>query len=607
MKFTLSVLVLLHLPTVSIAQGPGGVPGAAPPPPPTYYSVYVPVGAGEPQTERTEFKAFGHFPDVFTQCGKVTTPNLNEALKLANVPTDQEIYVDCEPSPTRVIVAEDVEFKDFERKFEKECELFACSDEDYEAAGTDLASITNSEGGDKTPKAPVPEKAETNVCGAKKAGYLKAGKRKVVFANEADCFNFMPDLKTKLTREGGKVVRQVPRWLKNGEDRVNLRHFYFSDEKSENLERIPYIFTSPQTPNPEYQQCNTACDEGTVVKITMNPGAYSSMIYIDEKKCSSFRICFSPTNFLDDQKTPTCLDDFTIDVLVKNGIVIWGKKGRSSIIEFRSPYHDNATAVPIEFGFGVVLKADPAKGRTTDEMSGNFYFGNDHREFVTSDSVGYDAATASQLAFIFPHTNCLKKSAGIFSKNIQTGKALTTTKLKVGHLFNEKGEAITGATFEVATTTTQEPIHDLAYTTTPAAISIIPEPGALSLIMDDQSNSDAVFIEGKWWTWGIYLGFIIGTLSTLGIGSGLFYVLRRTVFSVWYRGMYKRYGCDASGTTGGITGIGFGNTTAAIETVVGTTGGGTTMGTTTGGETTTSGGTTGNLTSSTSKTSTLAM
>ena len=72
-----------------------------------------------------------------------------------------------------------------------------------------------------------------------------------------------------------------------------------------------------------------------------------------------------------------------------------------------------------------------------------------------------------------------------------------------------------------------------------------------------------------------------------------------------YRGMYKRYGCDASGTTGGITGVGFGNTTAAVETVVGTTGG-TTVGTSTVG-TTGGGDTTGGTTGSTSGSSTIAM
>lgn len=159
----------------------------------------------------------------------------------------------------------------------------------------------------------------------------------------------------------------------------------------------------------------------------------------------------------------------------------------------------------------------------------------------------------------------------------------------------------------------------------------------------DTVKSERVFVKGKWWWWAIYLGFVIGTLITLAVGGGLFYVLRRTVFGIWlvydleililegrrryvdrrkqqsaatcmqvgrhvairrnshsvidkhtrsrtkmfyfrYRGMYKRYGCDPSGTTGGITGIGFGNTVTGDVTVQetsgNTTGGGTTTNTT---------------------------
>ncbi|VDM59328.1 unnamed protein product [Angiostrongylus costaricensis] len=95
--------------------------------------------------------------------------------------------------------------------------------------------------------------------------------------------------------------------------------------------------------------------------------------------------------------------------------------------------------------------------------------------------------------------------------------------------------------------------------------------------------------------WMIFFGFFIGSLLALILAGAILYLARRTVYTDWYRGMYKRYGCDASGVTGGVTGSEFGNTTTAGGTIGGTTLGGNTtgglsaMGTTGGG--TTSGGT----------------
>lgn len=73
-----------------------------------------------------------------------------------------------------------------------------------------------------------------------------------------------------------------------------------------------------------------------------------------------------------------------------------------------SPYHDEDNVVGIEFGYGVKT----SKG----DLAGEFYIGNDHREFVQSDSSGYTSASSSKLAFFFPSDGCLRATAGIFSK-----------------------------------------------------------------------------------------------------------------------------------------------------------------------------------------------
>ncbi|PIC41134.1 hypothetical protein B9Z55_008658 [Caenorhabditis nigoni] len=585
MKFSISFLWLL-LP-ISVAQGP-----PTPPPFSHYESVYLPIGVGEPQLSRTEFKPFGLFPEIFTNCGKFTSSKINPGMP-DTVASSLEITVDCEPTPGRVIISDARHFAIFYRDLKGECETMTCSSSTYPNKGDAITGFSNQAPGIDA-QAPVPENPGRSVCEDKLPRYTDNEDYTILFANEGNCFEFASNLKDLLTPDPGLKIktRQVPRWLKKDQDRVDIRNFYFSDEKSENLFRVPYAFTFKDPPQSKiaYKDCGTACDQGTVLKYGMKQGTYSMMIYVNAQKCSSFRICFNPENYSEDDKIPKCKDDFTIDVLFRNGVVVWGKKGRSSVIEFISNYHDEATTVPIEFGFGVKVG-----GKT----SGNFYFGNDHREMVTSDSGGYGTDIAAQLAFFFPDDSCLTKTAGIFSKTITYGKALTDGNVVKDYIkFDEQGQPIDLPTNEVATTTVQPKINNFVLTTTPMSPRIIPEPGALSLIESNEATNEALYVTGKWWIWGIYFGFIAGTLLTLGIGGGLFYVLRRTVFSVWYRGMYKRYGCDASGTTGGITGVGFGgNTTAAVETVATGATGATTVGTTGASTVGTTGGTTSGSTS----------
>ncbi|CAL2035491.1 unnamed protein product [Caenorhabditis brenneri] len=584
-----------------------------------YFGVNVPTGVGKPQSTRKEIKPFGLFNEAFTKCGKTSVTKINEAW---TSPMSTEVYVDCEPTPTRmhITLSDDVSFNKFERDWKQECELLTCSTEDLLAKGAALTkgSNVNATFSDDS-EAPTPDHSDDLVCEGKKWEWPvdkinnQPVHKKVLFANEGNCYAMdnklkenLESLKDSKTKTTYIPIAQIPRWLDANEERFNLRHFYFSDEKPENLERVPFIFPRPSPPKITFKQCDTTCDKGTVVKIKMRPLSFKSMIYVDPKKCGSFRICFSPKDFTVDDVVPTCNPDYIIDVLFKNGVVVWAKKGRASVIEMMSPYHDLGHMVAIEFGYGVKSKQDAKK------VSGEFYIGNDHREFVTSDSNGYPPETASQLAFMFPTEDCLMPMAGIFSKDIENGKSLTEKDVVKGNTYNEKGEAITAKTAEQFTTTTEQPVFNFVKTTTPEPIRVIPEASALVAVAESEAQSRAVYSEGKWWTWGVYLGFVIGTLLTLGIGGGVFYLLRRTVFGVWYRGMYKRYGCDASGTTGGITGIGFGNTTTAMQTIapgetgntMGATTGGTTTGTTGGG---TTGGTTGNLTSSTSGTSTIAM
>lgn len=189
---------------------------------------------------------------------------------------------------------------------------------------------------------------------------------------------------------------------------------------------------------------------------------------------------------------------------------------------------------------------------------------------------------------------------------ITTGKAYTSETVKVvGGIDKSQdgGQTITGPqNNSVTPEPTLEPIYDFPKTTTAAPLVVA--PGVVDLgLLDSSNKSAATYVKGKWWIWGLYFGFLSGTFLTLLLGGATFYLTRRTVFGIWYRGMYKRYGCDASGTTGGITGVGYGTTVTGTQTVGDTTAAGNTV---VGGKTSAS-ATTGTTTGATEATSTTSM
>ncbi|KAF1770187.1 hypothetical protein GCK72_002005 [Caenorhabditis remanei] len=603
--YLLSLLLLLS--TVSHVTGDQLVSTNLNPLP----SLYVPVGVGfSPDNTKLndDFGMFGnHFggtdKDAFTTCGRKTVKSLNERFTNAHI----EVDVICEPSPHRVIIKADGKSHDFgnlNRKLTEECELFTCSSDSYEAGDTILGTmdinvyfVPNISSSNLPPelrhvpgvsvKSGQPENPATNVCKDKKAGYLKGPTGAVLFANEAHCYSTNPGKKYET-----KDYIQVPRWLQPGESVRNIRPFFFNGERTSAYDRTPYSFRTETNMNGlQFQKCDTTCDSGKVVKMKARDSKYKISIAIDTVVCTSFRICISPEGFASDDVVPKCDPGKIIDVNVKSGIVVWPNKGRSSLIELMSPYHQG-TPVVVEFGYGIeVNKKDQAE----------YYIGNDHREIVSSNSAGFNAADSLQLAFFFPVENCLKEKAGIFSKYVENAVALSSKPLTQGALYDQALTPIDAEQAEIVTTTTTVGPSNLPHTTTLAAPRAIPDAAHLidaESAFETNEKSSATYLEGKWWTWGIYIGFVIGTLLTLGIGGGLFYVLRRTVFGIWYRGMYKRYGCDVSGTTGGITGVGFGNTVTGDVTVQGTTGG-----TTVGATGTTTSGTTGGTTAT--ETSTL--
>lgn len=595
-------------------------------------SLYIPIGVGstpDPQALVGGFGVFGEYVSSdaklqFDNCGRKTLTTANPQAvdsktgKATGLAIDIEIS--CEPSPDRIIVRADgtpVDFGTWPRNLTKECEMLTCSTETYPAGGVssgkmdiDVYYMDNDPASQQKPEvkqvtdvdvnSAMPENPERTVCHDKKTQYSKTATGPYLITNEGQCFAAHNGLKTKLEDE---QFMQVPRWIQKGEKVRNKRSTFFQTNGVTNLQRAPrpsYSFKSPtDLDGKEFKVCETACWHGPVYKYGMHEGMeYQMSITLDVGQCEAFRICFASKNHDQDSQIPNCELGKIIDVNVKSGIVSWPNEGRSSLIQFITPDHPASKKVIIEFGYGITING---------VQRAEFYFGNMHREVVASSSTGFKTNEVKDLAFFFPKDNCLAESAGIFSKGISFGKVLTTKDKVVieGGKYDKKALAPMNAPQNetVITTTTAAPI-DFITTTSPAPPRAIPGVANLAnpeSVFESVAQSSAIYVQGKWWIWGVYIGFVVGTLLTLGIGAGLFYLLRRTVFGIWYKGMYKRYGCDVSGTTGGITGVGFGNTVTGDVTVQGTTGG-TTVGGTTGGASTmgtTGGGTTGSTETST--------
>uniref|UniRef100_A0A1I7U8Y6 ZP domain-containing protein n=1 Tax=Caenorhabditis tropicalis TaxID=1561998 RepID=A0A1I7U8Y6_9PELO len=583
MPHSLSILLLLLSSSCHVAS-------QAPPHDPLPV-LNVPIGAGQTPDAST-LKAFGMYGELlpsgeFNTCGKKTVTNLN-----SNFPTggNLEMEVICEPSPDRIIIRADgnaFNYGQFQRDLKKECELLTCSSNDYSGKGTTLGTLDIKDTSDVSVVSGEPEKPEISVCDGKEPGFSNGATGSILFANEAQCFRTYNSLQATLQTAD---FIQIPRWLQPGEKVRNKRSAFYDGEHNHFFKRIPYGFKSENSKGSlNYKECNSACDSGKVVKMTMKKTQYKISITVDPKNCQFFRICLSADGHENDQQIPVCNNDRMIDVQIHNGIVIWPNQGRASLIELRSPHADLSRPVVIEFGYGIQISG---------QSRAEYYIGNDHREIVTSTSAGFLQADSRKIAFFFPNENCLVPTAGIFHEDVTVGQLFDDNLVPLIPLNASQNE--------IPKTTTVAPIEDIIATTTKSppraipGIAVLPEAEKL---FESQQKHSAVYLTGKWWTWGLYLGFVIGTLLTLAIGGGAFYALRRTIFGVWYRGMYKRYGCDVSGTTGGLTGVGFSNTVTGDVTVQGTAGG-TTIGGTTGG-TSTMGGTTGASTMGTTEKSTL--
>ncbi|EFO83369.1 hypothetical protein CRE_02975 [Caenorhabditis remanei] len=597
-------LLLLLIPSPGSTQStppPGGDTTNKDYLPPEPWQLLLPVTAGtfKPPTDLTKFNTFGQFKG-FSRCGKVQVTG-----KTLDLPIDETngLTLECYPHPMRVLYVKDPS---------KLGQITSGAVDFGTCQGIQLcntkASISNVNHGGTTKTLEPANSIDTlkmndNLCPGRNTN-------NILLTNELGCSNptEIPDLKTA----AGPDVYSVPRWDTNDDGLFEIiRSFTLEGigKKSDVFHRTNSFITLPKqdtwTTDHEWKPCTAACNMGHIVKMNMKKGGgWKTTIYL-KPKTKAFKVCIDAQGHDSDSVAPKCKPKFELFILPLNGLVIWPKNGRASVIELRSPGL-TTEHYAIEFGFGYGKKDNGV-------LPSEFYVANMFREVVVSDSDGYKMDEAARISFFFEESDDLAPF-GIYSAQIEAGKTYIE-KTKADQVKDEKvlsakdGEKVAEGKESLASPQ-DDPPKALVATTTPSSKRLASNAAAGVLLQQSDNSSDAIYMPGKWWAWGLYIGFIIGSIVGVAIIGGIFYVLRRTVYGFWYRGMYKRYGCDASGTTGGITGVGFGNTTTGAITVGGTTGGGTTVGRTggtTGGTTSgTTGGTTGSMTS-TGGASTIAM
>ncbi|CAD6199342.1 unnamed protein product [Caenorhabditis auriculariae] len=418
------------------------------------------------------------------------------------------------------------------------------------------------------------------------------------FTNDVNC-KFIKD---QSSVAGAVLPRFMPQEKEPSQDGYRLPGYHVAGETKNFVpgESIAYGTLLKDMKLGKEVQCGGGCDSGEAVHLVFKEKtAYQLRLHV-QNSCGMIKICVSP-NF--QGSNPTCDKSNMMVLALQNSFVLFPNMPRAYAIQLlhgaQSPSNKDADFSIITIGYSRV------KSKAT------FTVKNIYNEYVESDN---RFASAHNLLVLFDQKNCLRKKYGIYSKELSAGFAYNPdADLKHIPAENSAGTVVVDSQATTAppppATTTEQP-HVSSTTVAPQ----LGGQAMLAPLRPDPYGAD------QWLVWAFFGGYFFGTLLTVALGGGILFVLRRSFYSVWYRGMYKRYGCDASGTTGGVTGTPFGDTATGTMTIGttmgGTTAGGTTAGTTgtsstmssaTGGGSTTGGGTTGGGTTGGTTGDTLAM
>ncbi|UMM22117.1 hypothetical protein L5515_003493 [Caenorhabditis briggsae] len=572
-------------------------------PPKEAQAIYLPTIAGTFRRGPTiQNDKSGQFFTVTGQCGKMFLKTTDIGHDASQISQSVDLSLECYPHPQRVVIQDDAS-KTVVSPGPNKVEANKCQGLQNCGDKPNIELVPFVIGTANMPTSI--EKSlndEFNVCPASATSNF-------LFTNEMGCQNPSGGIPDHLNPSSTGTYRTFPRWKTNEDGFFDLlRPFMYQgkgQKKEQLFERTNSFLTFKNgddlKASHKWHSCKGLCDRGNIIKYHMKQASWKTTIYLTGGS-KGFKMCIKPEDHNNDDVAPKCREKFELFVLPQNGVVIWPKTGRASMLEMKGPSitgDKEHFAIEVGFGYG--------KG-ANGQLAGEFYVANQYREMVVSDSDGWDVQEASEVAFFFEDPESLMKNGGIFSPHMTSGRTYYKADAQIKEIATpsgEPGKAVESGKEDLKTPKDDVPLPNIV-TTTPASKRISSNAQAGVLLQTSDNNSEAIYLPGKWWAWGIYIGFIAGSLGGVGLISLVFYFLRRSAYGFWYRGMYKRYGCDASGTTGGITGaITVGGTTGGGGTTAGTTGTtGTTSGMTTKGST--SGGTTGSMTS-TGGASTIAM
>ncbi|KJH51372.1 hypothetical protein DICVIV_02491 [Dictyocaulus viviparus] len=370
----------------------------------------------------------------------------------------------------------------------------------------------------------------------------------------------------------------------------NIRHRFQNKPKTirEMMKKYPGFYLQPSHPLPRrlYRagntltlgedlqrgrdtlkmiECNAECDEGQLFFFKMDKNAkFYSKIFVDGTKCSWMKICLQGEQGVTKKKF-YCSDKDLMNVYVQHGFVVMPGSPNGATIRLTksSGANGDLSVQPTQIG--------------VDFDGERFSVWSVGRERVAS-TTKYDHD--GHIILYFSHHNCLIKNKGIMHMGLQNGKVYQIDpKKSIDNVSTGKGAAVTYAPAPTRGTLASikaKCARKFQETKTPdlfaVAVPTTTKQNQLQLLFN-QNHSALNLLRGRtgWLIWMIFFGFFMGSATALIIAGIILYFMRRCVYADWYRGMYKRYGCDASGITGGVTGSQFG-TNSALNLLRGRTG-----------------------------------
>ncbi|CAB3403043.1 unnamed protein product [Caenorhabditis bovis] len=299
----------------------------------------------------------------------------------------------------------------------------------------------------------------------------------------------------------------------------------------------------------EFMQCDASCSIGNVFKYTMLQDMAWRLNFFVHPNSTAIKLCFNATGHGDHSRISECHPEMILMILPQNNMIIWPYNRIPSKIRFGTESNQDGKPTMLQFQVFVIV----------DGGSNQIGVLNRFNEVVVSQSNGYSKKHLQRIDIFLSNETTLVDNFGIVGKNVEVGFCLVKKGTKVVHVKPGAGSGEKVTDFDGERIQEIRPAFAKKFLPVPSSTTPTPEVVYVTDSYSEHVKSyTSQFANGKWLLFAILMGFIAGTLAIVILGGIVSYTLRRTIYSVWYRAMFKRYGCDASGSTGGLTGIGFG-------------------------------------------------